>query len=526
MRAYDRFMPALLPLSAPWRTRLVTCAAALAAALLPTTGQAQPVAPAPRLAAPDTSLPDAVRLALAQAGVPAEAVSVGVWPADGGPATVAHQLGTVRQAASLMKLFTTGVALQKLGPAWNWRTEAGLDGSLGADGRLRGTLHVRGQGDPSLVVERLDGWLARWRAAGLTAIEGDIVIDRQAFDVPFHDPAAFDGQALKPYNAGPDALLLAHRAVTVRLRPDAARPGWALADVFPPLDGVMLNAAIPLRDGPCGDWRQGLALAVAPTRPQAGLPPPVGATTGPDWQVTLQGPYPAACGEREWPLLWPTADDHTARLLASRWRQAGGVLLGRVREGAWPTGLPAWQGWSSPPLGEVVRDINKFSNNVMARQLFLALGSDADGRARLSTARAAVGDWVRLATRDAGDTAGPCDGQALTLDNGSGLSRQERSSAACLGRWLQAVWASAVMPEFVASLPVAGVDGTTRRLKGAQGSAHLKTGSLDGVAGIAGVVHGPDGRRWVLVFMVNHPRAEGARPAFDALLSAVRATGG
>lgn len=496
-------------------------------ALLPACGWAQS-APQPLppvlLASPDAPLPDPVRLALAQAGVPLDAVSIGVWPASGGPARVAHQLRTVRQAASLMKLFTTGTALQKLGPAWAWRTETGLDGTLLPDGRLRGSVYLRGQGDPTLVVERLDGLLTRWRAAGLTAIEGDILMDRQAFDVPAHDPAAFDGQVLKPYNAGPDALLLAHRAVTVRVRPDAARPGWAQADLFPPLEGVSLAANLPLRDGPCGDWRQSLALTMAPSRGPVDLPPPIGGTAPSTWSVGLQGTYPAACGEREWPLLWPANDDHSARLLASRWRQAGGVLTGRVKDGVWPAGLPVWQAWTSPPLGEVVRDINKFSNNVMARQLFLALGSDTDGRARLSTARAAVGDWVRQATRDPGEPTGPCDGDALTLDNGSGLSRQERSSAACLGRWLQSVWMSPVMPEFVASLPVAGVDGTTRRLKGAQGAAHLKTGSLDGVAGIAGLVHGAHGERLVLVAIVNHPRADGARPAFDALLTWAQAS--
>jgi D-alanyl-D-alanine carboxypeptidase/D-alanyl-D-alanine-endopeptidase (penicillin-binding protein 4) len=484
---------------------------------------AQPPTPA----APPAGLPDTVRLALARAGVPLEAVSVGVWPAEGGSARVAHLDGVVRQPASLMKLFTTGVALRRLGPAWTWRTEVGLGGPLQPDGRLAGPLYVRGQGDPALVLERLDALLARWRAAGLTQVDGDIVLDRQAFALPLHDPAAFDGQALKPYNGGPDALLLAHGAVTLRLRPDAARPGWARVDLSPPLDGVQLRADVPLGEGPCGDWRQAMAVSMAQGGDTAVLPAPVGTVPLTSWTVTLQGRYPASCGERDWPVLWPADDDHSARLLASRWRTAGGALMGRVRAGAWPAGLPVWQTWASPPLGEVVRDINKFSNNVMARQLFLTLGRaptpDAPP-ASADSARQVVTEAVRGTTREAGQDTGPCDGEALLLDNGSGLSRRERSTAACLGRWLQQMWVAPTMPEFLASLPVAGLDGTARRLRGVTGQAHLKTGSLDGVASIAGVVSRDDGRRLVVVFLVNHARAEAARPAFDELLLWARAT--
>ena len=471
-----------------------------------------PAPPAQDAAPPDdpTGLPDPVRLALARAGVPLEAVSVGVWPAEGGPPRVAHLDTVVRQPASLMKLFTTGVGLLRLGPAWTWRTEVGLGGPLQPDGRLAGPLYVRGQGDPALVLERLDAMLARWRAAGLTQVDGDIALDRQAFALPPHDPAAFDGQTLKPYNGGPDALLLAHRAVTLRLRPDAARPGRARVDLSPPLDGVVLQVDVPLVDGTCSDWRQAMTLGIFPS----GAPP------RPSWTVSLQGRYPASCGERDWPLLWPADDDHSARLLASRWRALGGTLSGQVRAGAWPAGLPVWQTWVSPPLGEVVRDINKFSNNVMARQLFLTLGRapDADGPATLERARLAVTEAVRQATRAPGEAPGPCDDAALVLDNGSGLSRQERSTAACLGRWLQRMWAAPTMPEFLASLPVAGLDGTARRLNGVAGQAHLKTGSLEGVAGVAGVLSRDDGRRLAVVFLVNHPRADAARPAFDELL--------
>jgi D-alanyl-D-alanine carboxypeptidase/D-alanyl-D-alanine-endopeptidase (penicillin-binding protein 4) len=263
------------------------------------------------------------------------------------------------------------------------------------------------------------------------------------------------------------------------------------------------------------------------------------------WVLRIQGRYPAACDVREWPLLWAGdgPGDHTLRVLLQTWLDLGGEWQGRIQESPWPEGLAVWQRWTSPPLAQLVRDINKFSNNVMARQVFLSLGRTQSERlppasgataelangaqaprqaATLPRAREAVARQVRADTAPPGALAGPCEGQALQLDNGSGLSRAERTSAACLGRWLQAMWRSSVMPEFIASLPVTGIDGTTRRWRAAEGSAHLKTGSLDGVATLAGYVLGTSGQRHVLVAMVNHPRAEAARPALLALIDAVQ----
>ena len=104
------------------------------------------------------------------------------------------------------------------------------------------------------------------------------------------------------------------------------------------------------------------------------------------------------------------------------------------------------------------------------------------------------------------------------IDNGSGLSRETRLTAQQLARLLQSAWASPVMPELMASLPVSGTDGTLTRSKATPGRAHLKTGSLRDVAGVAGYVLAHNGRRYVVVAVVNHPNANAARPAIDALV--------
>lgn len=485
-------------------------------ALWSAAGWAAAEAPPPPPPAP--LLPPAIQQALQAAGIPAASVSMLVYPVEGGNTRLSLGADVVRSMASVMKLFTTGAALQTLGPAFTWRTQVALGGRLGPDGALEGPLLMRGEGDPSLVVERVNLMMLRWRAAGLRDIRGDWLLDRSAFAAPEHDPAAFDDQPLKPHNAGPDALLLAHQAVTLRLRPDVANPAWARVSMEPELSGVRLDAKVPLDDkAPCGDWREAMGLTLRPDAPPA---------TG--WTIALKGRYPRACGERDWPLHWPGTprQDHTERMLDAAWRQAGGLLQGQVlASGPWPPETPVWFTWESPPLATVVRDINKFSNNVMARQLFLTLGRapapDARsplGPATLDAARAVVTQYVVQSTLDASTGTSPCAGNALVMDNGSGLSRTEAASAACVGRWLQALWASPAMPDLLASLPLAGVDGTARRMGASTGRAHLKTGSLDGVASVAGVALGDSGRRYVVVGVINDPKANVARSALTALV--------
>lgn len=520
-------MPALRPARHPdlrhgWRARLARPAIALAtlwaaSAWMGAPATAQPLPPpfaadtvggTGHPAAPPPVLPGPIAQALIDSGLPVSAVSLWVQAVDADRPRLALQGDTPRQMASVMKLLTTGVALRTLGPAYRWHTAAALDGRLDAQGVLRGNVHLKASGDPTLDAMRLAEALRGWRAAGLREIRGDVVVDRGLFALPAYDAAAFDGQPLKPYNAGPDAWLLAHGAVSLTLRPDPSRPGGVRVGLNPPLADVILDARLTLdRQAACGDWREALQLDIAPG-------------PAPRRTVRLRGRYPAACQDQAWPLRWPqaTEGEHSARVFEAAWAELGGSLRGKVREGPWPATPTPWLDWVSPPLAEVVRDINKFSNNVMARQLFLTLGLDAEtGRATLESARARVADQVREATRQA-LAASPCGAGVLQLDNGAGLSRQEVASAHCMARWVQVMWADPLMPEWLASLSVAGVDGTARRMASGVGRAHLKTGSLDGVASIAGVVQDHDNRRWVVVAVVNDPRAGAARGVLEAIV--------
>ena len=458
---------------------------------------------------PGPGLPTALSTAWAATGLPLSSLSLWVQRADAAQPALAVAPDTPRRMASVMKLVTTGVALQTLGPAHTWLTPVGLSAPVLPNGETLGTVHIKASGDPSLDAMRLRETLTQWREQGLHRIRGDVVVDRSLWALPPHDAAAFDNAPLKPYNAGADPWLIAHGAVTLRFSLEGAlQPRVRMS---PPLAGVTLDNQLRLADGPCGNWREGIRLDT------------VG--EGAARSLRLQGRYPTACLAQTWPIRWPAenAMDHSARAFMAAWQSVGGQLDGVVREGPWPADLPAWVTWTSPPLHEVVRDINKFSNNVMARQLFLSLAAPGMGTPvgtpgdTLSQARALATQHVRQRTA-AIDGMSPCDGEQLVLDNGAGLSRTEGATARCMARWLQALWQSPQMPEWLASLPIAGVDGTARRMTGAVGQAHLKTGSLDDVVSLAGVVHAAQGQRYLVVAVVNDPKAEKARPALQALL--------
>jgi D-alanyl-D-alanine carboxypeptidase/D-alanyl-D-alanine-endopeptidase (penicillin-binding protein 4) len=401
-------------------------------------------------------------------------------------------------------------ALDLLGPAYTWSTPVYVDGTV-QGGMLNGNLVIKGLGDPKLVSERLWLLMRRVQGLGIRNIGGDIVLDHSAFEAVETDPASFDGEPLRPYNAAPDALLVNFKSVVMTFVPDRAN-NVAQVQVEPALAGVQMQAMVPLSSAPCSDYRSGL---------KADFSDPA--------QLRFLGAYPASCGERIWPVAYADPKSYAARAVEAAWRDLGGKLGGKVRDGKLPAALasaakPAFE-LASPQLAEVIRDINKYSNNVMAQQLFLTLSlpprqdnvtaspnSNAvpAGSATLAASREIVQRWWR-------NTLGDAD--APVLDNGSGLSRSERISAQALGKLLQTAYASPFMPELMSSLPITGMDGTQRSNRSkARGTAHLKTGTLNNVAAIAGYVLAQSGRRYAVVMLVNQAGAGAAKPAMDALL--------
>lgn len=426
-------------------------------------------------------LPAPVAAALKRQGLTAQGLSLYVHEIGRDEPLLSVAADIPRNPASSLKLLTTLVALEELGPAYTWRTEAYTRGQLGG-GRLAGDLHLKGYGDPYLVLENFWRLLRGLRQQGLQSIDGDLVLDQSHFAAEDEDPADFDGRPNRAYNVLPRALLVNFQAVHLRFLP-GAEGLRVVAD--PP---VPLENRIRLMSDRCRGWADGWAMRVRGEK-------------GGGARLVFDGKYQADCGERELFRVFDDGPGYVHGVFNALWREQGGTIAGGVREDAVPADAQPFYTWYSPPLADVIRSINKYSNNVMTRQLLLTLGAERHG-APGTTEKGArvVHAWLERQGMNFPE---------LVLDNGAGLSREARISARHLAQVLLAAYRSAYMPEYISALPVSALDGTLKNRFGGTlaGRLHLKTGSLNGVRSLAGYMLNAAGRRVIVVYLHNHPRA-------------------
>ncbi|TXH74346.1 D-alanyl-D-alanine carboxypeptidase/D-alanyl-D-alanine-endopeptidase [Thiobacillus sp.] len=450
------------------------------------------------VAAHAESLPSAFTTALQQAGIPLDHVAVVVQPLDTDKPLISHNADAALNPASVMKLVTSFAALNQLGPDYVWKTDVWAEGPI-RDGVLEGDLVIKGYGDPTLTLERM--WLLQreLRARGVRHIRGNLVLDLSDFELPASDPGAFDGEPLALYNAAPGALVANFNATTLRLKPDGNVIGIE-PDVA--LPGVAIRSDIALTESAaCNGWKDALAPSIPDPERR---------------ELVVGGRYPRGCGEQALSLnLFEPAVTFDF-LFRGLWAETGGTLDGQTVPGMAPETPPLLR-FESLPLTDALIRLNKYSNNLMARNLFLTLGAEAYGPPATPDkgARAVREDLAQrgISTRK------------LVLENGAGLSRIERISAGALNQLLRAAYRSPLFAEFESALPIAATDGTLkRRFKGSTltGSAHLKTGTLRDVSALAGYVDTASGRRVSFVMLVNHAKANRSEAAQRALLEWVQ----
>lgn len=448
------------------------------------------------------SLPKSITQALARAQVPTAYVAAYAHPVGAAQPSLSWNPDKPMNPASVMKLVTTYAGLELLGPQFAWRTQLFAHGEL-RDGVLQGDLAIKGGGDPRLTIEYFTALIDALRATGLREIRGDLIFDRGYFEGDTINEAQFDQEPMRPYNVGPYAVLANFKAVKFQFVPDPSS-NTVTVEPEPKLGSVALHTAIRLRNGRCGDWRSGIKTEVKNSAREA--------------QVAFSGVMSEACGPQHMYLSVLSHPEFVFAMFKSLWTDQGGTITGSWKEATVPDGAKPLHTHYSPPLSEVVRDINKFSNNVMARQLYLTLSAETmklPGRA----------DRSDRAIRSLLHTRGIAI-PGLLLENGSGLSRNERLSARGISTLLLAAHAGAHREPLIDSLPIVGVDGTTRsRLQGdnAAGQAHIKTGGLNDVSSIAGYVRARDGRMFAVAFIANHANAIRTYPAQDAFIKWVHA---
>ncbi len=447
-------------------------------------------------------LPAPVQQQLRMAGLPAEALGVVVRRLSDGATVLAHQADRSLQPASTLKLLTSLVALETLGPAYRGRTELRMRGRI-SDGVLTGELYLRGLGDVDFDAQALERMLHIVRNHGVRELRGDLVLDLSLFRPARADMGAppFDEAPEFRYNVIPDSLGLNTNLVHLDMVSSTTALNVALT---PPLEKVSVDADMILVDRSCEDWEDGWALPAVERQSKGNL------------RIRLRGQFPVNCTAS----TSINVIDRVAfadRLFRALWRRVGGTFHGRTREGETAPDAKLVAQHRSRPLTEMLHDINKRSDNPVTRVVYLTLGALAEPPSPEPTARRADAQ-VRAWLESRG-----IDPRGLVLENGSGLSRHERITPAQLAAVLKAGASSAWAPEFLASMPVVAVDGSMRkRLKDSPAAAQsrIKTGTLRDVTAVAGYVKDDAGETHIVVAMVNHPlaRRQVARPVVDSLI--------
>jgi D-alanyl-D-alanine carboxypeptidase/D-alanyl-D-alanine-endopeptidase (penicillin-binding protein 4) len=436
-------------------------------------------------AAPQPGLPASVQSVATRFHVPEASLGLIVQEVGAETPLISINPDVARNPASTIKIVTTMAALEELGPAYTWPTEVYTDGTL-ADGMLTGNLIIKGYGDPYLVHEEFWKLLQGLRRLGLRDIQGDFIVDNSYFLIPPEDPGAFDGRPFHAYNVLPDALLVNFKAAQFHFYP--TKNGTMNIVSEPELANLTIDNRVRTTDARCAGSENGLMINV---------PDPVNANT-----IVFDGFYPRSCGYFVLSRAVLTPPAFAYGVFVPLWQQLGGTISGSMRIGPAPAGRKPLYIWRSRPLGEIIRLVNKNSNNVMTRQLLLTLAAE------LASEPGTVEDGTEVVNRYLLERG--ISPASLILDNGAGLSRDVRVSPQLIADLLQHARRIPYMPEFVASLSILGIDGTARnrmKLRREAGHAHVKTGTIDHVSSIAGYVDTESGRTFVVVGIVNNPNA-------------------
>lgn len=401
----------------------------------------------------------------------------------------------LRNPASTMKLLTTYAALKILKPNYTWKTEAWTRGKL-ESGVLQGDLIIKGYGDPFLVHQNYWKFIQGIRDKGLYKITGKIIIDNSYFDIPKTDSGQFDNRPYRTYNAIPSALMYNFQASRFFFRTDVPKKRVDVIP-YPWLPEFSYVNKVKYVNGRCK---------------RAHYFPKFSKTTK---ALTITGNYSQKCGSQYIMRVLSEPAQHAFNGFRDFWQSLGGKMAGEMSIGSVQKGDTKFHTYHSDSLGNQIRTINKWSNNVMTRQLLLTLGAKKFGKpGTLEKGRHAI--LETLANND-------IDNKGIIIDNGSGLSRTARITAGQHAQLLERAWRDEFMPEFMSSLSLSGLDGTlVNRFRNddMRGRSHMKTGTLRNSKAIAGYMLNRKGRWLIVVMHHNGPKIGAGRGAKlqDALL--------
>jgi D-alanyl-D-alanine carboxypeptidase/D-alanyl-D-alanine-endopeptidase (penicillin-binding protein 4) len=425
-------------------------------------------------------------------------IGVAVYAADLGNPLYLHNADRPLTPASNMKLYTTAAALDRLGPDFQYTTSVYADGEIHPDGTLDGDLILIGRGDPTLsgrfyadsVTFVFDRFAARLKQMGIRRITGEVVGDATYFDDARIAPGWDRRNLLRWYGARSSALSSNDNVVTIEIQPG----GWAGAPpaltFYPHTDRLEIsNQAITV------GRRGGRSIGIR-REPETG-------------EYVIRGRIPLRSRALQYMVSVEDPALYTTSVFADRLKRAGIEVEGgeRVvhrwqREGARSATLLVSH--TSPRMSDIVKVVNKRSQNFFAEQVLKTLGAVFKADGSFTSGAEVVYDVLEGLGLET-------DG--LTIEDGSGLSRLNRLTARHTAELLVAMRSHPLFDEFYDSLAIAGEDGDPRRLDSAaaRGNVHSKTGTLRGVSALSGYVTTSDGELLAFSILINNlPRGKWA----------------
>ncbi len=443
------------------------------------------------------ALPIAVQSEIEESPLTPEQISLWIAPADNPSAPIVDfQSHIPRTPASVMKIITTGTGLLALGADYRWKTEFYTDG-LFNNGTLNGNLIIKGYGDPYMVQEDMADMVSALQISGLLHINGNVILDNSYFSHSDTNPDTFDGHGIEPYNAIPNALSINFRTIQLSL---ITKKNHINITTDPKLTYTRIKNTMTLnRAKHC--------------RGQKAFKPEINVDTA-QHLITVSGTMSHRCKRKELTKVLTDAGDLYFGHFKKAWKRQGGAITGTWQYGSVPRNAKLfYRHQSRLPLSEQIAAMNKRSNNIMTRQLFLTIGAEQiEPPASLEKSRQVVMQQFKHFGIDTHN---------FFIDNGSGLSRSASISAKQLGQFLLAMHRSRASQTFEQSLSIAGVDGTLRyRLKDTPlaGNAIGKSGTLKQVKSLAGYLYAHSGKKYIYVMLFEGENARSGRPLMDNIL--------
>ncbi len=426
-------------------------------------------------------LPKEIELLANKHNIPIDSLSIIVQPSNSETRLINLNSSVNRTPASVAKLFTAFVAIDHLGADFKWTTKVYSTDSI-ADGEVD-SLIFEGGGDPYINIERLRGMVLELRNLGINTINKGLIVDQNFFKQPQISTADFDNDPLRPYNITHTSFLINSNKIDFKIKKRSNNKIQINPEFMP--EGVSFKTDLTLGPGSCSNLRSNLQFSENSR---------INST---DLLILVQGKYPRNCKEFDHDISLTDANHYFLGAFKKLWMESGGSFNGYISEAKAGLYKRLIISFHSPRLDEVIIKGIKESDNLIARNLFLSLNQSFGGK----NYRASRRIMRKVLTNN-----GVAISKGVFFENGSGLSRDTKISPETILSLLHAIKKHSSHQILIDALPVSGVDGTlhnkyqTNLLKT---RLNLKTGTLDGVSGLAGFITGVSGKEYTFVFLHN-----------------------